>query len=142
HEQDELNAGRLLTGQRHRDDHPRPPCHGLILPDGATSPRRAQGPPDTWVSRGGVIPARQAAVTKSISRSTAVTSGVSTSRKLDTEPWILPHMAATSAGDDPTPSARHTPVFQSVPRGTSGQAATPTATGRTACQMSTKGWPS
>src|SRR5664279_5052922 len=40
-----------------------------------------------------------------------------------------------------TPSAAHTPVFQSVPIGTEGQAAMPTAAGRTACQMSTYGWP-
>ena len=37
---------------------------------------------------------------------------------------------------DAQPNAAHTPVFQSIPRGTSGQALMPTAAGRTACQIS------
>ena len=41
-----------------------------------------------------------------------------------------------------SPRPAQTPSFQGVPRGTSGQAAIPSAEGRTACQTSTYGWPS
>ena len=41
----------------------------------------------------------------------------------------------------PQPSARSTPSFHGVPRGTSGQRGMPSADGLTACQMSTNGWP-
>ena len=39
------------------------------------------------------------------------------------------------------PMAWHTPCFQSVPRGTTGHAVTPSRAGLTACQMSMNGWP-
>ena len=93
------------------------------------------GPSDARGAAPASIPG--AAVTKSISVSTAVISGVSTSRKLRTEPLIRPHISAGSA----MPRPAQTPFFQSMPRGTSGQALIRTAAGRTACQMSMYGWP-
>ena len=59
-----------------------------------------------------------------------------------TRPRIRRHALAMSAccacGH---PRARHTPCFQSTPRGTTGHADMPSRAGLTACQMSMNGWP-
>src|SRR5205085_8092344 len=72
-------------------------------------------------------------VTKSMSCSTARTNGVSKSFQVVTAPSNLRQRKPGSA----TPRAAHTPSFQGVPRGTSGQAPMPTTAGRTAAQTST-----
>ena len=56
---------------------------------------------------------------------------------MDTDAWMRRH----SVPGSPTPSAEHTPAFQSVPFGTSGHASIPSAAGRTACHTSTYGVP-
>ena len=54
-----------------------------------------------------------------------------------------PRMRRQAAGGSTgQPRPAQTPSFHGVPRGTSGQAAMPSAAGRTACQTSTYGWPS
>ena len=62
--------------------------------------------------------------TKSIRRSTALTRGVSRSVQLDSDARIRRHASRGS----PQPAAAHTPDFQSVPRGISGQASMPNDT--------------
>ena len=57
-------------------------------------------------------------VTKSMSSSTARSSGTSTSAKLSTLASTRRHISRGSL----TPSAAQMPVFQSVPRGTAGHA--------------------
>ena len=76
-------------------------------------------------------------MTKSISRSIAPISGVSTSLKLETDARMRRQSSAGSA----TPSAAHTPSFHGRPGGITGQAAKPSRAGLTACQMSTQGCP-
>src|SRR5699024_4611895 len=76
-------------------------------------------------------------VTKSTKRSTAPIKVESRSRKLLTELYTR---RQPSFGSD-QPKRWHTPVFQSSPYGTSGQALIPTACGLTAAQISMKGWP-
>ena len=77
-----------------------------------------------------------------MSSSTRPISAGSRSFQSRTRPLIRCHALAMSAcwvcGQ---PSALHTPCFQSVPRGTTGHAVTPSRAGLTACQMSMNGWP-